>query len=114
MQRLLLLMLREGPAHGYGLAARLDVLGVERRCRGRIYPALRWLDMKGLVTAWWHMPDYGSARRMYELGPTGLATVERLAQVLATEIPLLGDPLSAYVVAMARCGAPDEEEAHAS
>ncbi len=70
---LLLATLRDGPAHGYGLART-----IERRTEnalqlreGTLYPALHALERDGLVVSEWETPPGGRERKVYRLTPAG-------------------------------------------
>lgn len=78
---LILKTLARGPEHGYGitcaiLAASQNQLRVEE---GSLYPALRRLEMDGLVAAEWKATENNRRARYYRLTRAGkkrLATVE--------------------------------------
>ena len=62
-----------GPLHGYAIARWVhdttgDVLQVEE---GSLYPALRRLEDRGLITAQWGLSENNRRARYYELTPTG-------------------------------------------
>jgi len=70
---LILATLRDGPAHGYGLART-----IERRTEnalqlreGTLYPALHGLERDGLVVSTWETPEKGRERKVYTLTPDG-------------------------------------------
>jgi transcriptional regulator len=80
-----MLVLREltgGPMHGWGIAARIqllskDVLVVEE---GSIYPALYRMEQKGWIKAEWGQSENNRRARFYELTKDGrkqLATEAR-------------------------------------
>jgi len=67
-----LLLLREGPAHGYELADELSaILAIERVDVGNLYRLLRRLEEDDLVTSEWDDGDGGRAKRVYELTHAG-------------------------------------------
>ena len=62
-----------GELHGYAIARWVqgttgDVLQVEE---GSLYPALRRLEDRGLITAHWGLSENNRRARYYELTPTG-------------------------------------------
>lgn len=73
----LLLLLAEGPTHGYDLIDRLHALPQAPDAdRGHLYRTLRRLDEQGLVTSEWQTPEAGPARHVYTLTPTGLQALD--------------------------------------
>ncbi len=70
---LILATLRDGPAHGYGLART-----IERRTEnalalreGTLYPALHALERDGLIESAWETPPGGRERKVYTLTEDG-------------------------------------------
>jgi PadR family transcriptional regulator len=79
----LLLLLREGPLHGYELLERIPELGVEGRVDiGNLYRLLRALEEEGLVTSEWSADLPGPAKRTYELTAEGRRLLDRWAEAL--------------------------------
>jgi len=85
----LLLLLAEGPGHGYQLMERLRVVGFEWGGPGPIYRELRALEDQGLVVSEWSTPSAGPVPRVYEITAHGQATlgealadIEKLASVV--------------------------------
>jgi PadR family transcriptional regulator, regulatory protein PadR len=67
-----LLLLREGPLHGYELLERLPPLvGEERVDMGNLYRFLRALEEDGIVTSEWRDDLPGPAKRTYRLTDSG-------------------------------------------
>ncbi len=68
----ILLLLREGPRHGYELLERLPELSSEagRIDLGNLYRMLRMLEAEGLVSSEWQT-EAGPPRRVYRLSPSG-------------------------------------------
>ncbi len=79
-----LLLLREGPKHGYELLDRIPELGAEegRIDLGNLYRVLRALEEDGLVTSQWHAELPGPAKRTYRLTDAGEALLDRWAVAL--------------------------------
>jgi PadR family transcriptional regulator PadR len=68
----LLLLLSDGPTHGYELLERLPpLLGEERVDVGNVYRALRALEEEGLVVSEWQAALPGPAKRTYTLTDDG-------------------------------------------
>lgn len=66
----LLLLLREGAAHGYDLVERLSPFGFTSD-PPVVYRNLRRMEREGLVTSSWDTTGRGPARRVYRLTPLG-------------------------------------------
>jgi PadR family transcriptional regulator, regulatory protein PadR len=67
-----LLLLRQGPLHGYELLERLPPLvGEERVDMGNLYRFLRALEDDGIVTSEWRDDLPGPAKRTYRLTDAG-------------------------------------------
>jgi PadR family transcriptional regulator PadR len=67
----LLLVLGEGPAHGYDLPGLLAPLGLGSTDRGFVYRTLRAMEAEGLVASAWDTSPSGPARRTYTVTPAG-------------------------------------------
>ncbi|MGH1502444.1 MAG: PadR family transcriptional regulator [Acidimicrobiales bacterium] len=67
----LLALLREGPAHGYELAGRLEAAGLGTVPGGSLYPALARLAERGAVVADWQAGDGGPGRKVYAITDDG-------------------------------------------
>ena len=67
----LLLVLGEGPAHGYEIPARLAPVGLGSTDRGFLYRTLRAMEADGLVASWWAASPAGPARRTYRVTEAG-------------------------------------------
>jgi len=70
---LILKALTLGPTHGYGIArwiedAARDVVSIEE---GSLYPALRRLEDRGLVTSEWGLSENNRRARFYTLTAAG-------------------------------------------
>ena len=73
LDMLVLRVLSGGPMHGWGIAARIqllskDVLVVEE---GSIYPALYRMEQKGWIKAEWGLSENNRRARFYELTKEG-------------------------------------------
>jgi PadR family transcriptional regulator PadR len=88
-----LLLLREQPAHGYELLARLGQFGFDGKDPGKLYRGLRALEHEGLVRSSWEASDAGPDRRIYELTRAGGEELHRHAKSLA----LTGDVVATFL-----------------
>ena len=84
-----LLLLAEGPRHGYELIERLRPFGFEVNDPATVYKSLRQMEAEGLVTSTWELSSRGPARRVYELTAEGrellgawVFTLERNREIL--------------------------------
>ncbi|MDA8356840.1 MAG: PadR family transcriptional regulator [Actinomycetota bacterium] len=78
-----LLLLAEGPSHGYELADALESLLEEGRVDfGNLYRLLRSLEAEGLVTSAWSDDTPGPLKRIYELTGEGSALLDTWAESL--------------------------------
>jgi PadR family transcriptional regulator, regulatory protein PadR len=74
----LLLLLREGPSHGYDLLERLPELTGEQRVEmGNLYRLLRALEEEGLVGSRW-----SDGKRTYSITAQGRALLDQWAEAL--------------------------------
>ncbi|HLF40352.1 MAG TPA: PadR family transcriptional regulator [Acidimicrobiia bacterium] len=69
----LLLLLAEGPSHGYDLVQRAARMGWENADVGGLYRSLRSMEQEGLIESVWQPPRAGPARRTYALAAGGVA-----------------------------------------
>jgi len=68
----LLLLMLEGPAHGYDLTEQMGKYGITDIDPSLIYRALRGMEEDGLVTSDWdEQQTQGPPRRVYTLSPEG-------------------------------------------
>ena len=66
----LLVLVAEGPTHGYELLEGVRAFGV-RSDAGGLYRLLRTLEQTGLLRSWWEDSSSGPPRRTYELTDEG-------------------------------------------
>ena len=89
-----LMLLAEGPTHGYELLDRLPALLAEDRIDvGNVYRALRGLEEEGLVESEWQADLPGPAKRTYTLTDEGHAALGAWLDSLAT----LRDSLTTFL-----------------
>jgi PadR family transcriptional regulator PadR len=76
---LILAILAEAPCHGYSIAREIERRseGAFGAKEGTLYPALRALEQKGLISGRWDEKSGGPARKTYRLSETGLAELEK-------------------------------------
>jgi len=80
----LLLLLAEGPRHGYDLLDQLPQLTADDRGAdlGNVYRLLRALEDEGLVRSEWHAELPGPAKRVYEITDAGRELLAVWAEAL--------------------------------
>jgi PadR family transcriptional regulator, regulatory protein PadR len=73
----LLVLLQNGPRHGYDLIAALGrfALDVPLLDTGLIYRSLREMEANGWVVSNWEVGSSGPPRRVYEITPAGRETL---------------------------------------
>jgi PadR family transcriptional regulator PadR len=61
------------PAHGYGIAQRLEQISrsVVQVNQGSLYPALHRLELRGWLKAKWKQSETGREAKFYSLTPVG-------------------------------------------
>src|SRR5581483_2764746 len=80
----ILLLLNEGPRHGYELIERLpELAGEERVDVGNLYRILRSLEEEGIVVSEWSADLPGPAKRTYSLTDAGRSLLGKWAEALA-------------------------------
>ncbi|MEW6154758.1 MAG: PadR family transcriptional regulator [Actinomycetota bacterium] len=72
----LLLLLAEGPSHGYELLEHVRNMGIKGAEPGGLYRYLRSMEKEELVSSWWEPSQAGPARRTYVLTDEGAAALE--------------------------------------
>jgi PadR family transcriptional regulator, regulatory protein PadR len=77
-----LLLLRERPAHGYELLEQLPELTGERVDMGNLYRFLRLLEAEGVVRSEWEDSLPGPSKRTYELTDDGRALLDAWSEAL--------------------------------
>ncbi len=87
----LLLLLAEGPSHGYELLEQVRKAGVRNADAGGLYRSLRSMEQEGLVSSWWEPSQAGPARRSYTLTPAGRHALDGSVASLREVHRLLGE-----------------------
>jgi poly-beta-hydroxybutyrate-responsive repressor len=89
----LLLLLAEGPSHGYELLEHVRRLGIKGAEPGGLYRYLRSMEKEELVSSWWEPSQAGPARRTYVLTDKGAkalsASVSSLREIRQILVSLL-------------------------
>lgn len=89
----LLLLLAEGPSHGYELLEQVRRMGIKGAEPGGLYRYLRAMEKEEMVSSWWEPSQAGPARRTYvltEKGRRGLnESVQSLREVREILVSLL-------------------------
>ncbi len=75
-----LVMVAEGPVHGYEILTRLRDMGMPLN-PGTLYRTLRDLEAQGLVESQWVMGG-GPAKRLYRITPLGWGYLRELKTIL--------------------------------
>ena len=101
----ILLLLGEGPTHGYDLSVLLAPLGLGSTDRGFVYKTLRAMEAEGLVTSTWDPSRAGPARRTYTVTPAGRAWGETATVALREADGHMGAWLARYR-SLSRLGGP--------
>lgn len=105
-----LLLLKERPDHGYGLAERLAAMGVAEGNAGAMYRTLRRLEEVGLLDSAWIDSASGPPKRVYAVTPPGDDALAAWTRSLRAT----SDALNAYLDRYARhAGTPGGDESPA-
>lgn len=62
-----------GATHGYGIAARLEELGMGLIPSGTLYPILRKLEDEARLSSAWTAGDGGPGRKVYTITKSGIS-----------------------------------------
>ena len=76
---LILKAISREPAHGWGIAKRIQILSNEVLAvqQGSLYPALHRLEQQGWITAEWKASELGREAKFYTLTREGRRQLER-------------------------------------
>jgi PadR family transcriptional regulator, regulatory protein PadR len=79
---LILITIRREPAHGWGIAKRIQLLSDEALSvqQGSLYPALHRLEQQGWITSEWKDTELGREAKFYALTREGRQQLERELQ----------------------------------
>ncbi|MDQ6909684.1 MAG: PadR family transcriptional regulator [Actinomycetota bacterium] len=92
----LLLLLAEGPSHGYELLEHVRQLGIQGAEPGGLYRYLRAMEREELVSSWWEPSQSGPARRTYVLTGAGRSSLRTSVDSLREVRQLLVNLLVRY------------------
>jgi PadR family transcriptional regulator PadR len=92
----LLLLLAEGPSHGYELLEQVRRLGLRGAEPGGLYRSLRAMEREELVTSCWQLSQAGPPRRTYLLNDAGHQALRASVGSLRELQRLLGTLLDRY------------------
>ena len=92
----LLLLLAEGPSHGYDLLEQVRKLGIGGAEPGGLYRYLRSMEKEELVSSWWEPSQAGPARRTYILTDRGQRALENSVASLREVREILVSLLDRY------------------
>lgn len=67
----LLIVLTEGPSHGYDMLHEVQAMGMASADTAAVYRALRSMEHDGLVTSEWEWSQAGPSRRSYAITEQG-------------------------------------------
>ena len=85
----LLLLLAEGPAHGYELMERLRPFGFTTNDPATVYRGLRQMEDEAIVSSRWDTSNKGAARRIYSLTAGGRGLLAAWACTLDQQLHIL-------------------------
>ncbi len=80
VQPAIMVVLTEGPSHGYRLAERVGAMslsGGQKPNASGVYRVLKQMEARGLVASSWTFSESGPAKRSYQLTPAGEACLKR-------------------------------------
>ena len=88
---LILAVLGTEPRHGYALAREVERLsdGALHLREGTLYPALRVLELDGLIVGTWETQEKGADRKVYALTEAGHREMAKRTQALRDYATLL-------------------------
>jgi PadR family transcriptional regulator PadR len=92
----LLLLLAEGPSHGYELLEQVRRMGIKGAEPGGLYRYLRAMEKEEMVSSWWEPSQAGPARRTYVLTEKGRRGLNESVQSLRDVREILVSLLDRY------------------
>lgn len=103
MEPFVLVLLAEGPAHGYALVGQLEEMGTSsgELDFGAVYRTLRDLEASGQVTSTWSTDAVGPQRREYALTDSGYAALDEWSAVMRERGRLVAEFDARYLAAVA-------------
>jgi PadR family transcriptional regulator PadR len=102
MEPFILVLLAEGPAHGYAIVGQLEEMGVSggELDFGAVYRTLRDLEGSGQVTSTWSNERTGPQRRDYALTEVGYAALDEWSAVMRERGRLIAEFDARYLAAV--------------
>lgn len=103
MEPFILVLLAEGPTHGYGIVGELQAMGVAPGDLdfGAVYRTLRDLEASGHVTSSWSAEPSGPQRRDYALTTSGYAVLDEWSAVMHERARLIAEFDARFLAAVA-------------
>lgn len=89
LRAVLLLLIVEGPTHGYELLEAVRTFGIRLTDPGSLYRALRAMEHDELVESWWQDSSSGPPRRTYVLTDAGRAGLSAEMESIRQRIAVL-------------------------
>ena len=111
VEPVLLVLLREGPRHGYELREEVPRVAGEGADLGNVYRMLRQLELEGIVTSAWGPLGAGPGRRTYQLTPSGRRLLDTWASALLATRSAIDQLLTRYDTGGAASAQPAENPA---
>lgn len=92
LEVLVLKTLSRGPNHGYGVARWLKETSAEafQVEEGVLYPALRRMEKRGLLTSYWDVTETGREAKYYRLSMEGARALEAAEANWARYVTAMG------------------------
>ncbi len=85
----LLVLLADGPTHGYELLEQVRRAGIRLADPGGLYRTLRAMEQRRYLESWWEDSSNGPPRRTYVLTSNGRAALAAEVQTTRATVELL-------------------------
>lgn len=94
----LLLALKEGPMHGYGLVEKIEPFGfpADELNSGPLYRTLRKMEEEALVSSNWHKGEGGPRKRVYQISKQGEEALAEWIEILSFRKEMIEKVLTHY------------------
>lgn len=89
----LLVLLADGPTHGYELLEQVRAAGIRLADPGALYRTLRAMEQRRDLESWWEPSSSGPLRRTYLLTSRGREALVAEMQATRATVDLLGEVL---------------------
>ncbi len=95
----LLLALKEGPMHGYGLVEKIEPFGfpADELNSGPLYRTLRKMEQEALVSSSWHKGELGPRKRVYKINKQGEEALAEWIEILTFRKEMIEKVLARYL-----------------